>query len=91
MSVEDGFSTDTDGRSFTRYDTFLLALPLSLLAGVASGVVSPLPTPLCVGAGGLPSVLLLGYGLFVDSPDSRPPATVRADGGTAGSVSERSA
>ena len=52
----------------SRYDWLLALLPLPLLCGVAVASLTPAPSALGVGLGGVPSVLLLAYGLFVDPP-----------------------
>jgi hypothetical protein len=54
--------------TLTRYDLYLATLPLLLVTGTVAAVVSTLPTPACVAAGGVPAALLVGYGLFVDTP-----------------------
>ena len=52
----------------TRYDLLLAVLPLPLLLGILGAHLLSLPAALGAGVGGLPSALLLGYGLFVASP-----------------------
>ena len=87
MSVErnpldDGIDRETTspagGRFPTRYDLLLLLLPLPLLSGAVSAGLLAVPAALGVGAGGLGSALLLGYGLFVASPTR----SVRTDAST---------
>lgn len=56
------------GQDVSRYDLLLATLPLPLLLGVFVGGFSPLATHIGVSLGSIPSVLLLSYGLFVDSP-----------------------
>ncbi|WP_144905270.1 hypothetical protein [Halobellus captivus] len=58
------FGNDT----VSRYDLLLAALPIPLLLGIGSGVATDMPVALGVSVGGIPSALLLGYGLFVDAP-----------------------
>ena len=78
MSVEqnplggsiDRETTRTTERFPTRYDVLLLLLPLPLLSGVAGAYFLSVPMAFGAGVGGLPSALLLGYGLFVASPVS---------------------
>ena len=56
------------GRFPTRYDLLLVLLPLPLLLGVVGAKLLSFPVAFGVGVGGLPSALLLGYGLFVATP-----------------------
>lgn len=62
---------DPTGRTFpTRYDVLLALLPLPLLAGIVGAYLLSVPLAFGAGAGGLPSALLLAYGLFVAGPDT---------------------
>ena len=90
MSVErnpldDGIGPETKtttsparGRFPTRYDLLLFLLPLPLLLGVVGAKLLSLPAAFGAGVGGLPSALLLGYGLFVASPTETVTATAEA-------------
>jgi hypothetical protein len=55
-------------RRLTRYDLFLLLLPLPLLVGASWAAVTSIPLSAGVGLGGLPTAALLVYGLFIDGP-----------------------
>jgi hypothetical protein len=55
-------------RRLTRYDLVLLLLPLPLLVGMLGAEMTTVPLSAGVGMGGVPSVALLFYGLFVDGP-----------------------
>ncbi len=76
MSVErnplgGGIDRETTSRAKgfpTRYDLLLILLPLPLLLGMLGAQFVAVPTALGAGVGGLPSALLLGYGLFVAAP-----------------------
>jgi hypothetical protein len=57
----------------SRHDLLLLTLPMPLFAAAVAGVLTTTPLHLSVGAGSLPSALLVVYGLFVDAPAA--PAT----------------
>ncbi|MFB6281170.1 MAG: hypothetical protein ABEH40_04030 [Haloferacaceae archaeon] len=57
----------------SRYDLYLLLLPVPLLVGAVAGLTTAMPVPYGAGAGALPSALVLCYGLFRDAP------TVAAD------------
>jgi hypothetical protein len=52
----------------SRYDLFLLLLPLPLCLGMLGAELTTVPLSTGVGMGGLPSLALLVYGLFVDGP-----------------------
>ncbi|WP_411964590.1 hypothetical protein [Haloferax sp. YSMS24] len=54
----------------TRYDLILATLPLPLFLGLLVGTLTELPVSPLVGASGLVSVAVLGYGLFVAAPRS---------------------
>jgi hypothetical protein len=70
MSVRDAFSAGrTDHETVSRYDLMLAVLPVPLLLGAVGGLLTSVPTALGAGAGGLPSALVVGYGLFVDTPE----------------------
>ena len=60
-----GFSDFPDA---SRYDLLLAVLPLPLAFGTAAAALLGVPTALGVGLGGIPSALLLAYGLFLDAP-----------------------
>ena len=78
MSVErnplgggiDRETTSRTGSFPTRYDLLLTLLPLPLLLGMLGAHLLSIPAAFGAGIGGLPSALLLGYGLFVASPVS---------------------
>jgi hypothetical protein len=70
----------------SRYDLLLAVLPVPLVLGGLASAVTGAPTALGVGLGGLPSALLLVYGLFVDTP-----APVRGTGRPAPRSGGRSA
>lgn len=55
-------------REPSRYDLLLWLMPVPLLIGALLVAVTPLPEPVGIGAGSLPSALLLGYALFVAAP-----------------------
>jgi hypothetical protein len=70
MSVRDEFSAGrTDLEAVSRYDLMLAVLPVPVLLGAVGGLLTSVPTTLGVGVGGLPSALVVGYGLFVDTPE----------------------
>ncbi|MFB6195224.1 MAG: hypothetical protein ABEI80_03570 [Haloplanus sp.] len=52
----------------TRYDLLLALLPLPLLLGAFVSVLTAAPLELGVGAGSLPSALLLLYAISVAAP-----------------------
>ncbi|MFC6989601.1 hypothetical protein ACFQJD_14440 [Haloplanus sp. GCM10025708] len=52
----------------TRYDLLLFVLPLPLFAGVVASLLGPVSSSVSVGVSALPSLLLLGYALFVAAP-----------------------
>ncbi|WP_191965421.1 MULTISPECIES: hypothetical protein [Haloferax] len=54
----------------SRYDFILATLPLPLFLGLAVGTLTELPVSSVVAIGGLVSVSVLAYGLFVVSPTS---------------------
>ena len=56
----------------SRYDLLLAVLPLTLLGGIAIGSLWTLPLHAGVALGALPSMVLVGYGLFADAPVSPP-------------------
>ncbi|MFB6121857.1 MAG: hypothetical protein ABEJ78_00150 [Haloferacaceae archaeon] len=69
MSIE----TRRNGRNvrfppLSRYDFLLFVLPLPPLAGALASLLGPVSSSVSVGASALPSVLLLGYALFVAAP-----------------------
>ena len=55
-------------RRLTRYDLFLLLLPLPLVVGASWAATTPAPLSAGVGLAGLPTVALLLYGLFIGGP-----------------------
>ena len=74
MSVQNG-KPDRDRiaqSKITRYDLLLAMLPLSLLGGAAIGSLWTLPLHAGVALGAIPSMLLVGYGLFADAPVTEP-------------------
>lgn len=76
MSTQNTRRTGIDvERRITRYDLLLLLLPLPLCLGTVGATLTTVPLSVGVGAGGLPSLALLLYGLFVDGPQT-PPDTV---------------
>ncbi|WP_156105576.1 hypothetical protein [Halobellus rufus] len=60
--------TTVGSQSVSRYDLLLAALPIPLLLGIGSGVLTDLPLAAAAGLGSVPSALLLAYGLFVHAP-----------------------
>ena len=54
--------------TLSTYDLLLALLPLPLAFGVLGATFTSLPLAFGAGLGGLPSALLLAYGLFVASP-----------------------
>jgi hypothetical protein len=52
----------------SKYDALLAVLPLPLLLGIGAGWLLPIAETMGVALGGVPSALLLGYGLFVSNP-----------------------
>ncbi|WP_049894342.1 hypothetical protein [Halogranum rubrum] len=71
MSVRDAFSAGrTDPETVSRYDLMLAVLPVPVVLGAVGGLLTSVPTALGAGAGGLPSALVVGYGLFVDAPET---------------------
>lgn len=54
----------------SKYDLLLALLPLPLVVGIGIAAVAPVPTAVGAGVGGLPSALLVGYGLFGLTPDA---------------------
>ena len=69
-----------DGRTPSRYDLLLAALPIPLLAGVVGSTLLGVDPALGVGAGSIPSLALLGYGLFVGAPTVDPVPDAEATG-----------
>lgn len=68
-------STQTAGRrridqkpQLTRFDLFLLVLPLPLFVGFGVALLTAVPSSLGVALGGVPSAALLFYGLFIGGP-----------------------
>ena len=75
--ISAGLTELFDGRS--RYDLLLAVLPLPLCLGILTSILTGTPPAIGAGLGGLPSALLLAYGLFFDAPT--PPRNRRgADG-----------
>lgn len=71
MSVRDEFSAGrTDLEAVSRYDLMLAVLPVPVLLGAVGGLLTSVPAALGAGAGGLPSAVVVGYGLFVDTPET---------------------
>lgn len=69
MSVaKDPFDDFLGSLGASRYDLLLALLPLPLFLGTAASFALGVPTAVGVGLGGLPSALLLIYGLFLDAP-----------------------
>lgn len=62
----------TDISDVSRYDLLLAVLPLPLACGTLVATLVGAPTALGVGIGGIPSMLLLAYGLFFDAPAPEP-------------------
>ena len=56
--------------SIAHYDFLLFVLPLPLFAGAVASLLGPVSSPIGVGVSALPSLLLLGYALFVAAPVS---------------------
>lgn len=52
----------------TRFDLFLLVLPLPLFLGFGAASLTTVPPHLGVVIGGVPSAALLFYGLFIGGP-----------------------
>lgn len=52
----------------SRYDLLLFLLPIPLVIGILTSVITAVPFSVGVSTGGVPSVVLLGYGLFIDDP-----------------------
>ena len=50
-------------------DLLLIALPVLLLAGWATGVISALSLPVALAICTLPAIGMLGYALFYDPPN----------------------
>jgi hypothetical protein len=75
VSVDTGRKTGFGSPGVSRYDLLLWILPLPLLLGAVYGATATVSLSTGVGLGGLPSVVILGYGLFVDDPATvlRPP------------------
>jgi hypothetical protein len=71
--VDTGRRTGFSFTGVSRYDLLLWLLPLPLALGGVWGAVSGLPLSFGVGAGGVPSLAMLGYGLFVDDPTAALP------------------
>lgn len=77
MSIRTTERTRIDQKPrLTRFDLFLLALPIPLLLGFGAASLTTMPSHLGVVLGGVPSAALLCYGLFIGGP-------------TAGTVSRR--
>jgi hypothetical protein len=55
-------------RRLTRYDLFLVLLPLPLLLGASWATLTSTPLSAGIGMGGVPTLALLLYGLFVGGP-----------------------
>ncbi|SEP21423.1 hypothetical protein SAMN04487948_1226 [Halogranum amylolyticum] len=69
--MRDAFSTGrTDHETVSRYDLVLAVLPVPLAVGAVGGLLTSVPTAIGAGAGGLPSALVVGYGPFVDTPET---------------------
>lgn len=62
-------STVTES-SLSQYDLLLGVMPLPLVAGLAVGATTTLPTVGGMGLGSLVSALLLWYSLFVAAPSA---------------------
>lgn len=54
----------------SRYDLLLIILPVPLIIGFLSSIMTPVPVSVGISVGGVPSAILLGYGLFIDDPSS---------------------
>ncbi|CCC41347.1 hypothetical protein [Haloquadratum walsbyi] len=54
----------------SRYDLLIIILPVPLIVGFLVSVMTAVPVSVGVGTGGVPSALLLGYGLFIDDPSA---------------------
>jgi hypothetical protein len=65
-NISAGLTELLDGHS--RYDLLLAVLPLPLCLGVLTSLLTGTPPAIGAGLGGLPSALLLAYGLFYDAP-----------------------
>jgi hypothetical protein len=70
--VERGRPLDAVGTDLTQYDLLLFVLPLPLVLGGLVTAASGVALPLGLGAGAVPSILLLWYGLFVAAPAPAP-------------------
>jgi hypothetical protein len=68
VSVDTGRKTGFGSSDVSRYDLLLWVLPLPLLLGAAYGATATVSLSTGVGLGGLPSLVVLAYGLFVDDP-----------------------
>jgi hypothetical protein len=68
-------------RSASRYDLLLAVLPLPLLVGASASAGLGAPAALGVGLGGVPSAVLLAYGLFVEAPVTETDRPGRPDAG----------
>ncbi len=52
----------------SRYDLFLMLLPIPLLLGAGGGMAATVPVSLGIASGSIIATLLLVYALFVDAP-----------------------
>ncbi len=52
----------------SQYDLLLFMLPIPLLCGILTSVITAVPFSVGVGTGGVPSIILLAYGLFINDP-----------------------
>ena len=68
MSVR---TTRSDGialPTMSRYDLLLALLPIPLLLGGVASLLTPVPDPIGIGAGSLPSALLFVYAITAAAP-----------------------
>jgi len=68
MSVR---TTRSDGialPTMSRYDLLLALLPIPLLLGGLTSLLTPVPNPIGIGAGSLPSALLFVYAITAAAP-----------------------
>lgn len=68
MSVR---TTRSDGiglPTISRYDLLLALLPIPLLCGAFASLLTPIPETIAMGAGSLPSALVLGYAITAAAP-----------------------
>lgn len=69
MSVSKAPTGQTVGPTLqSRYDWLLVLLPIPMLLGALVATAVGVRTAFGVSVGGLPSVLMLAYALFVDPP-----------------------